>query len=327
METSLNRVIRAFGAIALSALAFATIPATAQAPYPNKPIRVILGVAPGGLIDVTARLTLSNLATRVGQPFVVENRPGADTTIAANAVQKAAPDGYTLFFGGAMSASPVFVKNGAVDFVTQMKPVSLMLSSPFYLLVNGKVPANNLQELVAYSKQHPGKLNYAHNAPASTLVMQAIGERTGLSFTTIPYKGSAPTLMALFSGEVDLALDTVPNYLQHIQSGKVRAFMNTGAARMQVLPEVATGRELKAIEFDAGSMFGLWAPPGTPDAIVKRLSDELAQVAKDPQFIAKFREATKTDPIGSTPEELLRVVAADKALLSGIAKKVGYEPQ
>jgi tripartite-type tricarboxylate transporter receptor subunit TctC len=312
---------------AVTASCITPLSSSAQGHYPNKPIRIILGVAAGGLIDVSARLVAAQLSPRLGQPVIIDNRPGAATTIAANAVLKADPDGYTFFYGGAMSASPIFVKNGAVDFVTQMKPVSQTLSAPFYLLLSTKVPATTIQELVAYSKKNPGKLNQADISPASTMVMHAIAERSGLDFTPIPYKGSAPALTALISGEVEMVLDTVPNYVQHIKTGKVRAIMNTGRARMSQLPDVPSGIETKSIEFSTGSMFGLWAPPGTPDAIVKRVSDEIAALSKDPAFIAKFREATQVDPIGSTPAELLKVVEADKALYERVAKRISHQPQ
>lgn len=315
------------GVFATCLIGLMPIAANSQAAYPNKPIRIILGVAAGGLIDVSARLVAAQLSPRLGQPIIIDNRPGAATTIAANAVLKAEPDGYTFFYGGAMSASPIFVKNGAVDFVTQMKPVSQTLSAPFYLLVSTKVPANTIQELVTYSKQNPGKLNQADISPASTMVMYAIAERTGLDFTPIPYKGSAPALTALISGEVEMVLDTAPNYVPHIKTGKVRAIMNTGRARMSSLPEVPTGIETKSIEFNTGSMFGVWAPPGTPDSIIKRVSDEIAVIAKDPAFIAKFREATQVDPLGTTPAELLKVVEADKALYERVAKRIGHKAQ
>jgi len=311
----------------VTVICFTPLASSAQGQYPNKPIRIILGVAAGGLIDVSARLIAAQLSPRLGQPVIIDNRPGAATTIAANAVLKADPDGYTFFYGGAMSASPIFVKNGAVDFVTQMKPVSQTLSAPFYLLLSTKVPATTIHDLVAYSKKNPGKLNQADISPASTMVLHAIAERSGLDFTPIPYKGSAPALTALISGEVEIVLDTVPNYVQHIKTGKVRAIMNTGRSRMSQLPDVPTGIETKLIEFSTGSMFGLWAPPGTPDAVVKRVSDEIAALSKDPIFIAKFHEATQVDPIGSTPTELLKVVEADKALYERVAKRIGHQPQ
>jgi tripartite-type tricarboxylate transporter receptor subunit TctC len=226
-----------------------------------------------------------------------------------------------------MSASPIFVKNGAVDFVAQMKPVSQTLTAPFYLLVSTKVPAKTIQELAAWSKKNPGKLNQADISPASTMVMHAIAEQTGLDFTPIPYKGSAPAMTALIAGEVDLVLDTVPNYVPHIKAGKIRALMNTGTARMPALPDVPTGIEAKAINFSTGSMFGIWAPPGTPDAIVKRLSDEMALIAKGADFIAKYREATHVDPQGTAPAELLKVVSADRALYDRVAKRIGFTPQ
>ena len=315
------------GIAAAGTIGLAPLAAAAQAAYPSKPIRIILGVAPGGLIDASARLVATQLAPRLGQPIIIDNRPGAATTIAANAVLKAEPDGHTFFYGGAMSASPIFVKHGAVDFVTQMKPVSQTLSAPFFLLLSTKVPATTIQELAAYSKKNPGKLNQADISPSSTMVMHAIAERNGLDFTPIPYKGSAPALTALISGEVEMVLDTVPNYLAHIKSGKERAIINTGRARMPALPDVPSGIEAKVIEFSTGSMFGLWAPPGTPDAIIKRVSDEIAAIAKDPAFIAKFREATQVEPMGSTPAELLKVVESDKALYERVAKRIGHQPQ
>jgi tripartite-type tricarboxylate transporter receptor subunit TctC len=325
---AMKRIARTLSCIlATCAIGMMSMNAGAQTNYPNKTIRIIVGVAPGGLIDVTARIVAQNLSTRLGQPVIVENRPGASTTIGANAVRLAAPDGHTFFYGGAMSANPIFTKHQAVDFPTQMKPVSLVLSAPFYLLVNSQVPAKTLEELVAYSKQNPGVLNLADNAPASTMVMHAIAERTGLDFLRIPYKGSAPSLNALIAGEVHMVIDTVPNYLQHIQSGKVRAVISTGLTRMQALPEVPTGSETKIIDFRAGSVFGLWAPHGTPDSIIQRISGEIAAIAKEPVFIDKFRTVSQVDPVGSSPAELLKDTESDKALYGRVAKQIGFQPQ
>jgi tripartite-type tricarboxylate transporter receptor subunit TctC len=301
--------------------------AGAQANYPNKPIRFIAGVAPGGLIDVTARLVAQALSTRLGWSIVVENRAGANTTIGANAVRLAAPDGYTFFYGGVMSASPILVKNNNVDFVTQMKPVSLLLSAPFYVLVNSKVPVKTLEELAAYSKQHPGELNFADGAPLSTMVMHAIAESTGIKYTPIFYKGSAPSLNALIGGEVHLVCDTVPNYVQHIQSGKIRALVNTGNARLKALPDVPSGKEVKGIDFETASVLSLWAPPGTPDSIIQRVSDEIKAVTQVPEFRDKFQSVALVDPLGSTPAELLKAIESDKAFYTKVAKQIGYEPQ
>ena len=157
--------------------------------------------------------------------------------------------------------------------------------------------------------------------------MHAIAEQSGLDFTPIPYKGSAPAMTALIAGEVDFVLDTVPNYMQYIKMGKIRALMNTGLARMQTLPDVPTGIEAKAIDFSTGSMFGIWAPPGVPESILKRINDEWAAAAKDPEVIAKYREATQVEPLATLPSELLKVVEADRALDSHVAKKIAYEPQ
>jgi tripartite-type tricarboxylate transporter receptor subunit TctC len=301
--------------------------ARAQA-YPERPIRMVLGVAPGGLIDVTARLVASHLGARLGQSIIVDNRPGANTTIAANLVVQAPADGYTLFYGGAMSASPIFVKNNAVDFLTQLKPVSMVVSAPFYLLVSAKVPAKTFEELVAWSKQKPGKLNFADGAATSTMLMHAFAGRTGLDFTPIPYKGSAPSLAALLSGEVDMSLDTVPNYVPHIERGTIRALLNSTGKRSAVLPNVPAATEIKGVDFTAASNLSLWAPRNTPDSIIRKLSTEIAALARNPEFVSKYRAATNNlDPVLSSPDELYRWIDGDRKLYSDVARQMKYEPQ
>ena len=312
--------------VMVAGLAFAAISAQAQG-WPSRPVKLILGVSPGGLQDVSARLIAADLATRLRQPVIVENRPGANSTIAANAVAQATPDGYTFFYGGVMTPSPVFVKNNGVDAATQLKPVSMVLSAPFFLVVNAKVPANTMQELVAYSQKNPGKLNFGDGAALSTMVMEAVASRTGLNFTSIPYKGSAPSMQALLAGEVDMTLDTVPTYLQHIESGKLRALMNTSRARSPILPNVPSAAEIKGLDINAASVLSLWAPAGTPDIIVRKLSTEIAAMSKAPEFRAKFKKSTNVDPIGSTPDELMATFLADKALYTSVARQIKYEPQ
>lgn len=295
--------------------------------WPTKPIKIILGVAPGGLIDLSARIMATELGNKLGQPVIIDNRPGANTTIGANAVVQAPGDGYTFFYGGVMSASPVFVKTNSVDVTTQLKPVSLVLSSPFFLVVNSKVPVKTFQELVDYSKKHPDELNFADGAPLSTMVMYAIASRSGLKFTPIPYKGSGPSLTALISGEVQMTLDTVPNYVQHIQAGTVKPLLNTSTTKYAPLPDVATTADVKGLNLNAASVLSLWAPKSTPDEIVKKVSAAIAAMSRDPAFREKFRKSTNVDPVGSTPEELLSSVQADKALYTQVTKQVGFVPQ
>lgn len=324
MKNLANKLVSALIAGSLSLLTFT---AHAQPESSSRPIRLVLGVSAGGLIDVSARLVATYLSQQLGQPVIVENKPGAATTIAANEVLQAKPDGHTFFYGGAMSASPVFLKNGAVDIPTQLKPVSQTLFAPYYLIVNSKVPANTIQELAEYAKKNPGKLNLADISPVTTMVAHAIAEQNGLNFTPIPYKGSAPALNAVLTGESDMVLDTVPNYVQHINMGKMRALMNTGRARMPALPDVPTGLEAKTIQFSTGSVFGIWAPPGTSDAAIKRVSDAVAAIARNPEYAAKFRAATQVEPMGSSPAELLHQLESDKALYSRVAKRIGFQPQ
>lgn len=314
----------------LTLLAGATlgmVAAQAQA-WPNKPIKVILGVAPGGLIDTSMRVLATDLSLKLGQPIVIENKPGASTTIGANAVVQAAPDGYTFFYGGVMSASPVFVKNNAVDAVTQLKPVSLVLSAPFFLFMNSKVPAKNIDELVAYSKQNPNQLNFGDGAPLSSMVMHAVASRIGLTYTPIPYKGSAPSAQALLSGDVQMTMDTAPPYIQHAQAGTVIPLVNTGTGRSPIFPNVPSVSEAKkGVTLNAASVLSMWAPKDTPDAIVQRMSREIAALSKDSDFKTKFRAATQVDPIGSTPAELHKVIEGDRALYTEVARQTGFQPQ
>lgn len=324
----MNRIVcKLWCILVVVAIGMMPMGAAAQTNYPNKPIRIILGVSPGGTFDAGARVTAQYLQQRLGQPVVVENRPGANTTIGANAVLQAAPDGYTFFCGGVMSASPALVKNSAVDFITQLKPVSLLSSTPWYLIVNSKVPVRTIAELAAYSKQHPDELNYAETAPLATLMMTAIAERTGIKFTTIPYKGSGPALAAVVAGEAQMVLDTVQNYLQHIEAGTVRALMTTGSARMPELPGVPAAPEIKGIDFTGASRLSVWAPPGTPDAIINKISQEIASLAKNSEFRKKFRSVVQVDPLGTTPAELLKISETDKVFYGKIIKQIGFQPQ
>lgn len=323
----MNKLLNTLAKLAIVASAAFAIGSAQAQDWPNRPIKLILGVAPGALIDTSARLLATELAAKLGQPVIVENRPGASTTIGANAVVQAQGDGYTFFYGGAMSASPVFVRNNAVDMVTQLKPVSLVLAAPFFLLVNSKVPAKTFQELVDYSKKHPNELNFGDGAPLSTVVMHAIASRAGLTFTAIPYKGSAPSFAALLAGDVQMTLDTVPAYIQYIQTGRVRALVNTSNARYPQLPDVPSAADVKGLNINAASVLSLWAPKSTPDAITHKMSSEIASLARNADFRAKFKAATNVNPVGSTPEELLSSVEADKSLYTQVAKQIGYVPQ
>lgn len=312
---------------ALASCAFAVASAHAQ-DWPAKPIKIILGVSPGGLIDTSARLLGTELSAKLGQPVIVENRPGANTTIGANAAASAPGDGYTFFYGGLMSASPVFVKNNAVDAATQLKPVSIVLSAPFFLFVNSKVPAKNIDELLAYSNQHPKALNFGDGAPLSTMVMHAVASRIGLTYTPIPYKGSAPSAAALLAGDIQMTLDTAPPYIQHVKAGTVRVMLNTSNGRSPLFPDAPAVAEVKkGAELNAASVLSMWAPNSTPDAIVNRMSSEIAALSRNPEFRAKFRASTAVDPIGSTPAELLKSFLADKALYTEAAKQTGFVPQ
>ena len=184
-----------------------------------------------------------------------------------------------------------------------------------------------MDDLIAYGAQNPGKINFADSAPLALMAMSAIGNRTGLTFTAIPYKGSAPSLTALIAGEIDMVLDTVPNYDQYIKAGKVLPLMHTGRERDKAYPNVPAGTEVNGINFTAMSVQSIWAPAGRPDAVIDKLYREISAACADPEFRKSFYETTRIELSTTGPVELLKAVEADKTLYTAVAKQIKYEPQ
>jgi tripartite-type tricarboxylate transporter receptor subunit TctC len=273
--------------------------------YPNKPIRVLVGYTAGGIIDVNARLVGAQMEKRLGQPFLIENRPGAEGTIAANAVVSAAPDGYTLMFGGGSGIHPMFAPSGGVVVGKDLAPISAVLSGGWFGMVRADLPVQSLQDLIAYSKANPGRLNSGTTSANSDLVMQVLKARTGLSYTSVPYKGVAPVTTAMLAGEVDITTTSIPTFLPHIRSGKIRVLFSTGPTT--IVTNVPTLAQLGIPNFEGANFYlGYWAPVGTPKDIVQKLSSDATVVARLPQIAEQFR-AGGSEPLGTTPEEQLRL--------------------
>lgn len=301
--------------------------AVAAQTFPSKPIRIVVPSAAGGNSDVVARVIANELEKRIGQAVVIENRPGAGMAIAASIVAKAVPDGYTLYFAGALGPHPIFTLNNPVDAGREFAPVSNLLSfGSLVFLVRAGIPAKTFQELVAYSKANPGKLNYANVTPAQELSMAVLKHRTGLSITTIPYKIDPQVITAFKAGEADLAMVVGPAYLRHIQDGTVRALFVAGAQRMAVLPNVPTSAEAGVPGFEVAFNSGIWAPAGTPRETIQRLNAEANAAVKVPAVVARLR-GLGAEPHGSTPEEQLRLFEADVRFFTEAAKLAGFQPR
>ncbi len=312
-----------WAASALAAFALA-VPSVHAQSFPSRPVRVLLGFPPGGSTDIGARLISTSMAKRIGQPMVIENRPGADGLIAARAVETADPDGYTLLFGGSSSINPIFIKENAIDTTKDMAPVGISFTSPFYLFVRSDLPIKNVADLVAYAKKNPGKLNFGSPAVTNTLVMNVFEARTGIETLKVPYKGAGPVTTAMLAGEVDVATSLLISVLPVVQSGKMRPIVST--VRSALMPEVPTAVEAGLRDFGLTSNLGFFAPKATPAAVINKLSSDHAATVKSPEVAEQLRKNDVT-PIGSTPEEAVRLLNGEFSFYAEGMKLGNYKPQ
>lgn len=265
--------------------------AAAQA-FPDRPVRLVVGFAPGGS-DISARLVGQKLAELWGQPVVVDNRPGAAGNIGADAVAKAAPDGYTiLLLVNSYTINTTLYRNLTWDLLRDFAPIGRYATSPMVVVVNDKVPVKNFAEFVAYAKANRGKINYgsAGTGTAPHLAGELFALRSGIEMTHVPYKGSAPSVTALVADEVQVSFGAMSAFDGLVKQGRLRPLAVTTAMRFPRLPDVPTVSESGIPGFDVDIWYGFVAPAKTPPAIVKKLSDDLARVMTDPDLLAKLRE-------------------------------------
>jgi len=294
--------------------AFLSFSAAAQS-YPSKPIRLIVPFAAGGGNDNIARLVGKRLTDRVGQPLVIDNRPGAGGVLGAELAAKAAPDGYTLFLGGVGShaVNPNLIEKLPYDPIKDFAPVILLAQAPLILVVHPTVPARTFAEFVAYARNNPGKLNFASNGNGTSSQLAAVmfDSMAGAEMVHVPYKGLAPALTDLLSGQVQLMFSSVVAILPHIKSGKLRALAVTGAGRLPSLPEVPTIAESGFPGYEASSWYGILAPAGTPRDIVTKLNAELSKALAQPE-VRNSLLADGAEPVGGTPENFAAYIRSEK---------------
>lgn len=307
---------------------FVPLSAQAQADYPNKPIRLIIGFPPGGSTDIVGRIVAQKLGERLGQTIVVENRAGAGGTIGAELAAKAAPDGYTLTIG---TTSTHAVAAGAYsklpyDPVKGFMPISLVAVTPYLLVVNPKVPANNLAELVALAKSQPGKLNYASAGNGSTthLAMEMLNDVAGIKVVHVPYKGNAQADLAILSNEVQVLFGSMPALLQNAKADKVRPLAVGSAKRSVALPNVPTVAESGYPGFEAALWLGVLAPAGTPKPIIERLNKELVSIVATPDFKV-LMEKNGAEPISNSPDQFGSMIRAEVERYGKVVKNIGLK--
>jgi tripartite-type tricarboxylate transporter receptor subunit TctC len=289
MKRSRRHFLRlASGAIALPASSRLALAQT----YPSRPVRLIIGYTPGGSADLTARLMGQWLSEKLGQSFVVENRPGASTNIATEAVLRAAPDGYTLLLVAPANAiNATLYDKLNFNFIREVEPIAGLIRFPNVVVVNPSVPVKSIPELIAYAKANPGKLNMASSGNGSTIHMsgELFKMLTDINMVHVPYRGGAPALTDLIAGQVQVMFDNIPTCAEHVKSGKLRGLAVTSTTRSEVLPDLPTVADFLP-GYEASAWYGLGAPKGTPAEIVDRLNKAVNEILADPKVKAKFSE-------------------------------------
>lgn len=282
--------------------------------WPDRPIRLIVPLPPGGGADIVARLVAEKLTTRLGQSVVVENKAGGGTAIGAQSVATSKPDGYTLLLGTATShaINVTMVKNLPYNALKDFTPISLVADLPLILVVHPSVPANTLPELVAYVRSRPGKVNFASTGNGSSI--QLAGEMLKiegkLQMTHVPYQGASPALIDVLGGRVEMMFSTIPPVLQHVTSGKLKALCVASPKRTRLMPALPSTAELGFPGVVANSWNGILAPANAPRQAVERLSKELAAVMQMPDVIDKLKTAG-VEPVSNTPQEFAQYIQSE----------------
>jgi tripartite-type tricarboxylate transporter receptor subunit TctC len=262
--------------------------------WPSQTVRLIAPSGPGGNPDVMARLLADKLSARFGQPFIVENMPGAGGIVAAKMVAKARPDGHVLMFGdsGNMAINPALAPNLGYDPIKDFAPVTALVALPTILSANPKVPADTLDAFIALAKKEPGKMSYGSAGAGSIhhLTMAMFAERTGIDLLHVPYRGGSAMVHGLLTGEIEVGWSGIPNVMELIAAGKLRGYCVSVLARSPSTPAIPTCDELGQKGFDVATVMGLQAPAGTPPQIITRLQAEVAAIMREPAMAARMQQ-------------------------------------
>ena len=298
----------------------AALPAAAQ-DYPTKPIHVIVGYAAGGGNDIIVRVMQPEMTKGLGQPVIVENKPGAQSIIAAEYAAKAAPDGYTIFMGpsGPMTINPATYSKLPYDPVRDFAPISLICDFPLILAVSAASPVQDVKSLIAYAKAHPDKANYGSSAGIFQVTTELFKQKTGANFVMIPYKSSGESAQAVIAGQVTMTIADPPPLTGPLKAGTLRGLAVTSAKRQPSWPNIPTMAEAGVPDMEVPVWTAFFAPAKTPRAIIERLQKEVARAVQTPEVKERFAQMG-LEPVGSTPQELGRIVARDVAKYTAVAK-------
>jgi tripartite-type tricarboxylate transporter receptor subunit TctC len=312
----MSNALRCFSIAVLAVFALAA-PASAQS-YPDRVVRIVNPFPPGGSVDITARILAQKLSDNTGQQFIVENRTGAGGNTGADSVAKSDPDGYTLLFsapGPLVVNQTLYTKGLPFDPTKDFAPIAIFAYTPIVLMVNPGLPASNVQELIAFAKANPGKVNFGSAGMGSTphLSGELFKSMTKTEITHVPYRGTGPAMNDLIGGHIQMFFDLLPGSLPQISTGKVRAIANAGAKRPAALPDLPTVAEQGLAGFDSSSWVALVAPAKTPAPVLAKLRAEVAKALTSPDIVARLRELG-SEPGTATEKDV-------RAFMDGEAKK------
>ena len=304
-------------------VALSLVPIARAQTYPTKPIRMVVGFPPGGPNDIVARAVAENLGSVLGQPVVVENRPGAGGNIGTEVTARAEPDGYTLLMGstGPQAMNPAVYARLPFDVLRDLAPVSMVAMVPSALVVNPQLPIRTVAELIAYGKQHPDALKYGSGGYGTTLHLsgELFKSLAGVDMLHIPYKGTAPALADLVGGQIQLMFAAVPSVMPMVKAGKLRVLAVTTRQRSQALPDVPTVAESGVPDYEMAPWFGVFTTAGTPQPVVQRLSEAIHQVVAMPA-VRDALQKQGAEPLTNTPQEFAAMLRAEIDKWSRIVK-------
>jgi tripartite-type tricarboxylate transporter receptor subunit TctC len=295
--------------------------------YPNRPVRVIVPLAPGGGSDYTARFIGAKLADRIGQPVVVDNRPGASGIVGTDLVAKANPDGYTLLLAYSTHAqSAQLFSRLPYDPIRDFAPVTIVIATPLTLQLHPSVPAKNVKEFIAYAKQNEGKLNYGSSGPGSSphLATELFDSMAGIRMTHIPYKGVGQYITAQLQNQIQFSFANMFTTMPHWKSGRLRLVATGGLKRLEAMPELPTIAESGLPGFEALTWYGFMAPAKTPRPIVAKLQQEIHAITFSPDVRKQFIDQGN-EPLANSPEEFAKIMRADADKWGAIGRKLGVK--
>ncbi len=326
MQTSLQWLARV---LLLAAAALSAVASAQPAPYPTKPIRLIVPFPPGGSTDILGRSLAQKLSEAWGQQVIVDNRPGAGGSIGAELAAKAPPDGYTLLMAhiGTLAVNPALYPKLAYDPLRDFAPVSLVAIVPNVMVVHPSLPAKSVAELVDYARKNPGKLTYSSggNGSAAHLAMEYFKLQTKTDIVHVPYKGTSPAVTDLIGGQVSMTMTGAPAVMPHVNAGKLRALGVSSAKRLDAFPQIPTIAEAGVPGFEATQWYGVVAPAGTPKDVVAKLAAEIARIVQSPEM----KERLNTEgaiPATDTPEAFAAFIREEHKRWGAVVRATGMRP-